>query len=813
MPFGVAECVLICWHDACFTARKILSKILSDRISLACSKFGVLRGDNFSVLYSTSMLFPVFVVNSVVENAFEKNREIWLVLQNMWKVYDSVGWPHLKANLWHIKMCERFIGFFGNIYKDRVNRVMTDFGLSDGYSVHDGLNQSEHLCGYRVDSKFVAKTGRVEGVSGMMSYLAAGVFIDNIIWIENCQASIQYALNIASEFFEINNISINNDKTVAILINQGVKIAFLSICGQPISIAKKGKTHHYLGIFLSMESLSKPSVFKAYSNVWFFVNIVLRKTITDKQFSYLVLVDVMVKKGLKSKAGLPHDFPNAALHHPSLKIAALVSFSNASGVLGHLFNHRFLDLQVLGWASLDLLQFPVKLHVSPVNNFLAGIVKIFLSNELFLANNLPNAFRSPGHFPLSLILGSSEYFNSICSLKHFGVAFSDWILNKRGCVLDWKTFCCWKKLDPRGPMPYWFSVVSKFMLVQGFSASSSAGFAQPVDMNVLDSKVFFLVKDGLHDIWSSCFEMYTDESLRNAGLVNAACGATTFFLVLDRSIGVVVGGLLSSTLAELQAVALALKKKDLKVVWVKVKSHFGILGNIKADLVAGDAARSPFFLLAGVYEHYLVAKNMAISGNTCHFVWHPNSYMLAEFTGWKTSNLHSYLIKAVHRCLLVAVRKRLYNRGYPGILCLLCGGVEFSDHAFTCPQDVVIHNKVLVEASAHWVLVAGFCDSSSSAVLQTLSVCSLDSVFENKKQAIGKVVSFVRFHRVWMEKTGLVADSGVVSDLSRDISSILLDRVVRMLGVVESFAVSFGHCLPCCFFSGLDSVVSVNIGV
>ncbi|KAG9298238.1 hypothetical protein G9A89_002726 [Geosiphon pyriformis] len=344
-------------------------KILSDCIFLAC----------------------MFVVGSVVEDALEKNREIWLVLQDMWKAYDSVGWPHLKASLWHIKMCERFFGFFGNIHEDRINRVMTDFGLSDSYSVHNRLDQGE--------------------------------------------------------------------------------------------------------------GLSKLSVSKAHFDVRFFVNVVFRKAITDKQFSYLVSAvlqpivnyqtqfsfvssgvchkwNVMVRKGLKSKAGLPHDFLDAALHHPFLyglktfeqvqseeKIAALVFFSNASGVLGHLFNHRFLDLQVLGWALLDPLQFPVKLHVSSVNNFLAEIVKIFLSNKLSLANNLPNAFCSPGHFPLLLILGSSEYFNSVHSLKHFGVAFGDRILDKRGCVLDWKTFHCWKKLDPRGPMPYWFLVMSEFMLV------------------------------------------------------------------------------------------------------------------------------------------------------------------------------------------------------------------------------------------------------------------------------------------------------------------------------------------------------------
>ncbi|KAG9301391.1 hypothetical protein G9A89_018063 [Geosiphon pyriformis] len=380
-------------------------------------------------------------------------------------------------------MCERFIRFFGGIHENRVNRVMTDFGLSGGYKVHDGLDQGEvflpllwrifydpllcevkrheQLCGYRIDTKFVSKSGRIEGSSGLTSYFSAGAFVNDTIWVGNCQASTQYALNIVSEFFVINDISINSEKTVAIPINQGVKVASLNICGQPISVAKKGEADRYLGIFLSTKGLSKPSVAKAHMDVRFFVNVVLKKTITDKQFSYLVSAvlqpivsyrtqfsfvssnvcrkwDVLVRKGLRSKACLPHDFPDAALYHPSLyglkpfeqvqsegKVAALMAFSNAFGILGRLFRHRFLDLQVLGWASLDPLQFPVRLYVSPVNNFLAGMVKIFLGNELTLVNNLPTAFRSPGRFPLSSVLGKSLYFDSVKSLKHFGVTFGD----------------------------------------------------------------------------------------------------------------------------------------------------------------------------------------------------------------------------------------------------------------------------------------------------------------------------------------------------------------------------------------------------
>ncbi|KAG9287732.1 hypothetical protein G9A89_004135 [Geosiphon pyriformis] len=57
-------------------AYKILSKILSDRISAACSTFNVLRGNNFLVLKSTTTQSPIFVIGSVIEDALEKNHEL-----------------------------------------------------------------------------------------------------------------------------------------------------------------------------------------------------------------------------------------------------------------------------------------------------------------------------------------------------------------------------------------------------------------------------------------------------------------------------------------------------------------------------------------------------------------------------------------------------------------------------------------------------------------------------------------------------------------------------------------------------------------
>ncbi|KAG9296079.1 hypothetical protein G9A89_011931 [Geosiphon pyriformis] len=249
-------------------------------------------------------------VGSVIKDTIEKNRKLWLVLQNMQKTYNSVGWEYFRNSLVRIKMCSKFIQFFGGIHGGCTNWVMTDFGLTSGYYVHDDLDQREvfspflwrifydHLlykvkrqesvCGYRLNFYFISRTGRVESQAELTSFLAAGAFVDDIIWVDSSQVVAQHILDVASKFFRLNDISINNNKIMAISINCQVANLSLLISGMPISVAKKGELHQYLGIFLSTESLFKSSLAKAYSNIKFFANLVLKKAISDKQFSYLM---------------------------------------------------------------------------------------------------------------------------------------------------------------------------------------------------------------------------------------------------------------------------------------------------------------------------------------------------------------------------------------------------------------------------------------------------------------------------------------------------------------------------------------------
>ncbi|KAG9306140.1 hypothetical protein G9A89_016044 [Geosiphon pyriformis] len=604
--------------------------------------------------------------------------------------------------------------------------MMTDFGLTDGYCVHDGLDQSEVfssllwrifydllLCevkrqesvwDYKLNSYYVSKTDQVDLCAGLTLFLTAGAFIDDIIWVGSSQAATQHILDIASEFFRFNDISVNNDKTVAIPINCRVLDPRLTISGAPISITRKGESHRYLGIFLSSGGLSKPSLAKAQADVRFFVNLVLRKAISDKQCAYLVSVilfsiisyktqfsfislgvcskwDALVCKIFKSKSGLPHDFPSDALHYPSLynlktfeqiqaesKSASIIAFANFTGVLDCLFSHRSHDLQILSWHFHYPLMFLARVGVSLSNNFLVGVVCIFSRCDLSLGGPLACAFRHRCGTSMSLVLGDSCFFKCVSSLRHYGIAFVEQLRDRNGNVFSWRIFKHWKRLDPCGPVPFWFDLSVHFL---GGVVSLSSSFSLADDHAVSDIRLshdFGVVCDALPTVEAARLSVYTDGSLSGLGSVDVRAGAAVFFKDINLGLGVGVSGLVSSTLMELQAIALALEcvsfshsvdlfsdsqaaldackselslarpdfknccwiehhyittvicQKNLDVNWVKVKGHSGVSGNDRANAFAKDAALSAWHLPYLVSEHFLCAGSVAVSGNSRHFV-------------------------------------------------------------------------------------------------------------------------------------------------------------------------------------------------
>ncbi|KAG9298236.1 hypothetical protein G9A89_002724 [Geosiphon pyriformis] len=80
-----------------------------------------------------------------------------------------------------------------------------------------------------------------------------------------------------------------------------------------------------------------------------------------------------------------------------------------------------------------------------------------------------------------------------------------------------------------------------------------------VSLNILNSDNFVSIRDCLFRVGSSNIFVYTDGSLKNLGTTGYRTGAATFFKNINLGLDVGVSDLMSSTLAELQTIALALK--------------------------------------------------------------------------------------------------------------------------------------------------------------------------------------------------------------------------------------------------------------
>ena len=125
------------------TACKGLSSILTKRISDICKNLNILQGNNFSVLKNTSTASPIHIINSFLEDAREKHKEIWCTFQDMRRAYDSVSWQMLELAMLHIKMNPTYITLCKNIHTMRQNQIITEYEPTAPYSVMDGLDQGE----------------------------------------------------------------------------------------------------------------------------------------------------------------------------------------------------------------------------------------------------------------------------------------------------------------------------------------------------------------------------------------------------------------------------------------------------------------------------------------------------------------------------------------------------------------------------------------------------------------------------------------------------------------------------------------------
>src|SRR5260364_56521 len=125
------------------TFRKCVTKIFTSRLSKIFKENIVLKGYNFVGLPGCSTEAPIHILNSIIEEAAEKKKELWILLQDMQKAFDSVSLVMLERALLCLKLPVTSINFILDLFGERQIKIITALGLSTGFKAIDGIDQGE----------------------------------------------------------------------------------------------------------------------------------------------------------------------------------------------------------------------------------------------------------------------------------------------------------------------------------------------------------------------------------------------------------------------------------------------------------------------------------------------------------------------------------------------------------------------------------------------------------------------------------------------------------------------------------------------
>ncbi|KAG9293704.1 hypothetical protein G9A89_019041 [Geosiphon pyriformis] len=129
-----------------------------------------------------------------------------------------------------------------------------------------------------------------------------------------------------------------------------------------------------------------------------------------------------------------------------------------------------------------------------------------------------------------------------------------------------------------------------------------------------------------------------DRSLSSLGTLDMKTGAAVFFKDISMGLSVKMSSLMSSTIAKLQAIALAFE-------CVPFSCSIDLFLDSQAIL---DAYKSELELVHLDFRNLMDHLHADIDWLRLSLVWYPNSHMAAGFTSKQTAGFWTYFMKALH---------------------------------------------------------------------------------------------------------------------------------------------------------------------
>ena len=101
-----------------------MTKILTKKLTKVINKKDISKGLNFAGLPGNLTEEPVHIMNMIIEDAKDNNKELWLVLQDMKKAFDSVSLTVLKLAIERIKLLKVVIKLILYLFTNRESKII-----------------------------------------------------------------------------------------------------------------------------------------------------------------------------------------------------------------------------------------------------------------------------------------------------------------------------------------------------------------------------------------------------------------------------------------------------------------------------------------------------------------------------------------------------------------------------------------------------------------------------------------------------------------------------------------------------------------
>ncbi|CAB4384488.1 unnamed protein product [Rhizophagus irregularis] len=493
------------------TIRKLMVSILNRRCSKIFKENEILKGNQFAGLEGNSTFEPIRIIKEIIQDAIEDKKELWILALDMAKAYDRVNIHMLRKAMERLKLPVEFIILITELFLERKNQVFTAVGKTNPYEILTGIDQGEIispllwciyydplLCqlqqnnlGYEISAEYTQDI-YVEKIKESIIFPGKAYMDDTTIIAKN-QTQLENMLAIADDFYTLNDIKINKEKSELLLkiedkfFNYDIDIDIkFGTNIMKIKPKQPNESIRILGVWFNIKDDKNFVIQQVKAEVKKLCETIKKKKLTDKQMQYVFNALIIptieyraqvtmlseeecnniaspFRRMFKNKLGMSIRMPTALIEYSQIynikniaenqlqaKGSNFLIQINDKGLLRKIMNLRFKKLQDKLWLESSILtSLPEKADYKKLfklknsqkyKNWIIGNIELIRRANIQIDVNIEtsNQFKvTGGVMPIRKII-ETTFFDHIYKLKKKKIMFLEQLTGiTNSCLINW----------------------------------------------------------------------------------------------------------------------------------------------------------------------------------------------------------------------------------------------------------------------------------------------------------------------------------------------------------------------------------------